>query len=161
MDSFSDFGDCEVVVGLGYFMTVSTLVIFGWYVLLSGSLSGKGHDEVKQEGFVSDPEGSLRTYPLSWFWGRSSHPNRCCLIFCCNYILVLFSLLPKGRCFCLSMTCFWVVVTWPDGAEHSLWQVSSNCLCILVHLPSVPSLHLTSKWVRAMLLPTLEYTALY
>lgn len=67
MDSLSDFGDCEVVVGLGYFLTVPTLVMFGWYVLLSGSLPGKDHDGVKQEGFVSDPEGSLRTYPLSWF----------------------------------------------------------------------------------------------
>lgn len=171
MDSLSDFGDCGVVVGHGCLVTVSILAMFGWYTLLTGALPGKrtmmrwtrrdlclilkGVLERSllagfEEGAVILTGAILFSAAITYLCFSPAITYLCFSPFC-----------QKGRCFCLSMTYFWVVVTWPDWAEHSLWRVSSNCLCILMSLPNAPSLYLTSKWVRAMLLPTLEYTALY
>lgn len=162
MDSLSDFGDCEVVVGLGYLATVSILAMFGWYILLTGALPGKRTMmRWSRRDLCLILKGALERSLLAGFEEGAAIPTGATLLSAAITFLCFSPFCQKGRCFCSSMTYFWVVVTWPDCAGRSLWQVSSNCLCILVRVPSAPSLYLTSKWVRGMFLPALEYIGLY
>lgn len=87
-----------------YPVTLSLPAMFGWHILLTGSLQGKRTMiRWSRRGFVADPEGSLRTYTLSWC-GERAGILKGAILFSATITCLCFSLFcQKERCFC----CLW------------------------------------------------------